>query len=268
LSPTLLRELESRFACVEGVLPELSQTLLRLQKGDLGIRTKRNDVDLVTIADTTSEEILKKAIWDKFPGDGILAEESGQSDKSGEFLWVIDPVDGTINYSHGLPLFSVAIGIMHQGVSVAGIVELPAIGKRYRAIKGQGAFCDGSPIRVSGTSDFSKALVVTGFPYDRLERIESLVADVKAMLLNARGIRRTGSAAMDLCWIANGFFDAFFEIELSPWDTCAASVIAREAGARLTDYAGNEHNPSMKPIAASNGLIHEKLLSLLAEHPH
>lgn len=267
LSPALLKAIENRLAAMEAILPDLMSLLVQLQKGDLDIKTKSNDMDLVTIADFESERILTSEIRKKFPEDAILAEETGRSgaDSDADFLWVLDPVDGTVNYSHGMPLFAIAIGLMHQKESVAGIVALPALGSIYRAVKTKGATKDRIPLHVSRTSEFSKALIVTGFPYDRHEKIEKLISAFRDILMNARGLRRTGSAALDLCWLAEGIFDVHYEMNLSPWDTCGPCVIAREAGAKITGLDGQDHNPFIKELAASNGLLHDRLLEILHE---
>ena len=275
LTPALLRAIQDRLAVIETILPEVENRLRVLQDGDLGIRTKTNAMDLVTRADLESEALIKNAITAAFPEDAILAEESGRSagagaagatdpTGAGEFLWAIDPVDGTINYAHGLPLYSVSVGLMLNGEPVAGIVSLPALNNRYRAITGQGATRDGKPIHVSATTEFSQALVVTGFPYTRHRMMDTLLRGLENILQHARGVRRTGSAAIDLCWLAEGRFDCYYEFNLNPWDTCAGTILLREAGGRLSDFRGGEHTPGDYQLAASNSTLHTAFLNVLA----
>lgn len=259
----VLNSVNHRLDVVAAALPEIAATLRSMQSGDLKIQTKSNVVDLVTAADFESERMLLEIIRSSFPDDAILAEESGLSGE-GEFVWVIDPLDGTINYSHGLPHYAISIGVMSDGVPVGGLVSLPAFDDTYRATNGEGAFKNGQPIAVTKTAELKQALVVTGFPYEREGLIDPLLAGVREVLLQCQGLRRTGSAAVDLCYVAEGKFDAHFEINLNPWDSCGGSVILREAGGRVTGYDGIEHSPFEKSILSTNGLIHEKLLAILA----
>jgi len=245
------------------VVPGVAEILRRMQSGDLDIKTKTNAMDLVTAADLESERRITRFIREQFPEDSILAEEGGGEIGSNGFTWVIDPVDGTINYAHGLPLYAISIGLVFNGALSAGLVHMPALGTSYTAFTGEGAFCDGRQIHVSATQSPDQAIVVTGFPYDRLALMEVLLERVRAILTNCRGIRRTGSASLDLCWLAEGRFDAQYELNLAPWDTCAAELIVREAGGRATDLNGNDHKLSDKSMLATNGHIHEDMLRIL-----
>ncbi len=237
--------------------------MLRIQSSDLQISTKSNHRDLVTRADLESERQITSFIRAHWPTDGIQGEEGGGHTTEG-FTWIIDPVDGTVNYAHGLPLFAVSIGIALNGVPIAGLVHLPGLGNTYRAAQGKGAFRDGKAIRVSDVQTPDQALVVTGFPYDREKYLPALMSGVENILRNCRGIRRTGTAAVDLCWLAEGRFDAHYEMHLNPWDTCAGVVVVREAGGRVTDYAGKDHDLSDKTLLATNGHLHEAMLGILA----
>lgn len=259
----LQQEARRRLDAIPGVVREVSSRLLELQHADLDIRTKTNEKDLVTRADLESESRLRSFIEKHFPEDHVLGEEGGGSLSGTGFTWVIDPVDGTINYAHGLPLFSISIGLTWNGELAAGMVHMPALGTTYTAVKGMGAYCGDRRISVSQTVDASAALVVTGFPYDRANRIEYLLSGVRSVLMNCRGIRRTGSASVDLCWLAEGRFDAYYEIDLSPWDTCAGELIVRESGGRVTTYAGREHELADKSLLATNGRLHEAMLKIL-----
>lgn len=267
------RAVQDRMAAIEAILPRIEARLCELQSGDLRIQTKTNDMDLVTRADLESEAMIKDLIQQSFPEDAILAEESGHSAGTGSitgaaaagdgFLWVIDPVDGTINYAHGLPLYSVSIGLSFNGEPVAGIVSLPALGNRYRAIVGEGATRDGKKISVSDTTEIGRALVCTGFPYTRHRMLDTLLSGLESVLTHTRGVRRTGSAAIDLCWLAEGRFDCYYEFNLSPWDSAAGTVIVREAGGTTSNYNGGHHQPGDYQLAASNSSLHEAFLKVL-----
>lgn len=265
LSAENLSAIAARMQDIWPVAREAASLLKEMQNGVLDIRTKSSQIDLVTSADLKSEDILLGFIKNKYPDDGILAEESGGKMPEQGFCWVIDPLDGTVNYAHGLPLYCVAIGLMLDYIPVAGIVIHPELSHEYSAVLGAGAFKDGKMIQVSEIEELNKAIVVTGFPYNRKEMMTSLVRGVEIVLSNAGGIRRTGSAALDLCWLAEGRFDVFYEFQLGPWDTCAAALIASEAGALVTDFRGAPHHPSIREIVASNGILHDRVLELLEE---
>lgn len=256
-------ETRRRIDALPTVVSDVSRVLLELQTADLNIRTKTNDKDLVTRADLESESRLRSFIETHFRGDHILGEEGGGSLSASGFTWVIDPVDGTINYAHGLPLFAISIGLTLDGEIAGGLVHMPALGTTYTAVKGLGAYCGRRRLQVSQTQEPSQALVVTGFPYDRADKIEYLLGGVRSVLLNCRGIRRTGSAAIDLCWLADGRFDVQYEMNLNPWDTCAGELMIREAGGRVTTYAGKEHELQDKSLLATNGRLHDAMLKIL-----
>ena len=257
---------QKRLSRIRPVVEATGTRILSMQNGALDISHKANQRDLVTAADLESERLIIEEIMKAFPSDQILAEESGRGGAKSEapFVWLIDPVDGTVNYAHGIPLFSISIGIMHRGRAVGGLVAVPALGDLYIAIETGGAFKNGKPIHVSGTEKFQSAIVATGFPYDREGVLDSLIAGVRAVLSEAQGIRRTGSAALDLCWVAEGRLDAYYEVGLKPWDTCAGTVIAKEAGAVLTDLLGAAFDPFQSAsLAASNQRFHDELLNIL-----
>lgn len=267
LSPSLIHEIEKRIQILEDASSKASESLLRMKNGALNVRTKSNELDPVTAADLESERIITEAIRSQFPMDGILAEEGSTGSvphHETDFIWVIDPLDGTVNYTHGIPLYSVAIGLVHNGVPVAGIVALPELGDVYRAITGRGAYKNNSPIRVSNISEMKKSIICTGFPYNRQPIMNQLVKGVESVLSSAGGIRRTGSAALDLCWVAEGRFDGFYEAFLNPWDTCASTIILREAGGKLTNLDDEDYDPlNHRFVIASNGNIQDRLRSLV-----
>lgn len=209
---------------------EVQLKLFRSQ--ELEIATKQNDFDVVTAADKASEKIIIESINKNFPDHSILTEESGLSLKgNGDWQWVIDPLDGTTNYSAGLPWFNVSIGIKHNGKTVAGVVYAPRLREMFAATLNGGATLNGSPIKPSLTPTLSKAVISTGFPYDKATNPDNNLDNVERVMPVVRGLRRMGSAALDICYVAAGFLDAYWELNLHEWDVCAAMLIAHEAGA-------------------------------------
>ncbi len=223
---------------------------------------KKGAIDLVTQADLASERLIIKTIRSKFPDHMILAEESGFTGGTSKYKWIIDPLDGTTNFAHGLGIVSISIAFLADDEIQVGIVLNPFTGELFTAIKGRGANLNGSPIRVSNNSRISDSLLVTGFPYDFKDRrkiFKRFVSCLKA----SQGVRRLGSAALDLCFVACGRFDGFWEENLKPWDTAAGVLIAKEAGAIVTDFSGGDFSIEKKEILATNGKIHKKMISLL-----
>lgn len=219
--------------------------------------------DLVTEADLASEKMVIDEIQKYFPTDSFLSEEFGAYEGKSGFRWIIDPLDGTTNYAHGLPLYGVSVALEDesQKKSVLGLVLFPELRTFYHAIQGEGAFRDGKPIHVSTKKNMKDSLFVTGFPYDRSNSLESLLLYYKSILKKSRGIRRTGAATIDLCWVADGKFDGYYEIGLKPWDMAAAGLIVLEAGGRVTSMDGNDFHPYIPSVLASNGILHESLLN-------
>ncbi|HAO23499.1 MAG TPA: inositol monophosphatase [Desulfobacteraceae bacterium] len=224
---------------------------------------KKGDIDLVTQADTGSEKIIIDAIRARFPDHAILAEESGQNIGNADFCWIIDPLDGTTNFAHQLPLFSVSIGFSYKGKIAAGVVFNPVSGELFTATQGNGAQLNGRPIQVSGTEKISESLLVSGFPYNFKEIFDPLMMRFSNCMKAAQAVRRLGSASLDLCYVACGRFEGFWEQNLKPWDTAAGLLIAQEAGATVTDFSGNPYTTDQKEILATNGKIHNNMLALL-----
>jgi len=240
-----------------------SAGILRRYLGRISGVNKKGAIDLVTEADIDSEKSIIDSIRGKFPGHEILAEESGLNRGSADYRWIIDPLDGTTNFAHQLGLFSVSIAFALQGDIVLGIVLNPVTEELFTAVKGKGAELNGRPIRVSGSKTVSESLLVTGFPYDLHSMIEPLLTRFSNCLKASQGIRRLGSAALDLCFVACGRFDGFWEQNLKPWDTAAGMLVAREAGAVVTDFSNNSFTIGKKEILATNGMIHDEMLSLM-----
>ena len=235
-----------------------------LEAGDVA-QKGASEIDLVTVADRESEAAVLAVLRGRHPEHAILAEESGgDRGRHAGGRFIVDPLDGTTNFAHGMPIFSVSIALEVDGVIVAGGVESPILGERFLAERGSGATRNGRPIAVSRTPSLDRALLVTGFPYDRRARIDHYLAPVRAFLLEAHGVLRLGSAALDLASVACGRLDAFWEEGLSPWDTAAGMLLVQEAGGRVTDFRGDPFSPFGRETLASNGAIHERCIIVLA----
>jgi len=233
---------------------------------DLHIATKSSSVDLVTDVDRASEAIIVEGIQRARPADAILAEEGGGRDApDASWRWVIDPLDGTTNYAHGYPCFCVSIGVEWEGAPDVGVVYDPMRDELFHAIRGEGAFRNGHRIRVSREADLGRSLLATGFSYDRHQRAGDGLGSFAAFLRRARGLRRDGSAAMDLAAVACGRFDGYWEWRLKPWDVAAGLLLVEEAGGRTSDAAGGSAPRSGAELVASNGRIHDAMLRVLAE---
>jgi myo-inositol-1(or 4)-monophosphatase len=224
---------------------------------------KGEERNLVSEIDKGSEEKIIGIIKRHYPNHAILAEESGAKDSSSDYKWVIDPLDGTTNFLHGLPIFCVTIGIEYKGEIVAGVVYDPNLDELFTAEKGSGAFLNGKRLKVTATSKLIDSLLVTGFPYDIAQNPDNAIGHFVNFLLEGQGLRRLGSAALDLSYVAAGRFDGFWEVNLNPWDMAAGMLFVREAGGRVTDFAGEESTIYKKQVLASNGIIHDAMLNVL-----
>lgn len=227
--------------------------------------TKKGDINLVTEADLASEALIVERIKSHFPRHAILAEEAGNAVVTGEdggHKWIIDPLDGTTNYAHGYPCFCVTIALEHEDEVVLGVTYDPTRDELFTAEKGRGATLNGKLIRVSRTDELGNALLVTGFPYDIKHR-EQFARHLTEFLLTSRGVRRDGSAAIDLAYVACGRFDGFWEEGLNPWDVAAGKLLIEEAGGTVSYYDGSPFRIYTPPIVASNGTIHAEMLSVL-----
>lgn len=269
MEAAMVNAVEQRLDRIEAILPELEKTLLEMQVGDLGISVKINAFDLLTQADLAAEKCLIACIRQNFPEDGIVTEEGGataaEAARSAGFRWVLDPIDGTSNYAHGLPIWNSSVGLLHGSERVGGIVSAPAMGLRYRAMKGGGATCNGRAIQINDKTDMGQGIVGTGFPYDRARRAEPISRAIANMLRTAGGVRRLGAAALDFCFLADGRFTGYYEIDLRPWDIAAGSLIAEEAGAVMSDFDGNPVDLfSGAGVVAAVPAVHPQLLEQAA----
>ena len=221
----------------------------------------KGEVDLVTEVDEQAERVIKEILVGAFPSYGMLAEEGGRVSGGGDARWIVDPLDGTTNFAHGLPIFAISIALERAGEVVLGVVHDPIREETYVAERGRGATLNGEPIRVSDTDGLIRALIATGFPYDRAEMPEALELFGRFAALT-RGMRRLGATALDLCYVAAGRLDGYYERGIWPWDIAAGSLILEEASGKVTDYRGSELDLEGREIVASNGALHPALLSI------
>ena len=224
----------------------------------------KNPINLVTDADRAAEQCIIDRIKTHFPAHRFFAEERGRlEEEQSPYLWIIDPLDGTTNFAHGYPAYCVSIGLEYEGRCVLGAIFDPSRNELFTAIEHRGAQLNGRPIHVSNAMTLDSSLLVTGFAYDIRETPRNNLDHFAKFALKAQGLRRTGSAALDLCYVAAGRFDGFWEVRLNPWDMAAGSVIVREAGGRLTDFSGKDLSIYGQELVASNGQIHEAMLAVL-----
>ena len=219
-------------------------------------------IDLVTSADRESERRIVEVLQKSFPAHSILAEEETDLLRSqSSHQWIIDPLDGTTNFAHSYPHFSVSIALQRDGEVILGLVYDPLREECFKAVKGEGAKLNGSSLRISAVTELDKALLATGFPYDRRENADFYLGFFKAFMTRSQGIRRNGSAALDLCYVACGRVDGFWEFKLRPLDTAAGVLIVEEAGGKVTDLSGNSFSIWGEETLASNGTIHDEMIN-------
>ena len=220
--------------------------------------------DLLTVADSESEAAIIDAIRSRFPDHGILGEETGVDLKGSDWVWIIDPVDGTTNFARSFPFFAASVGCWHKGRPVLGLVEAPYLRERFMAEAGSGATLNGKRLRVSGTPDIAHSILATGFAYVRNEVERNNVDNFGRLILKCHDIRRPGAASLDLAYVAAGRFDGYWEPYLKPWDCAAGCLLVTEAGGKLTDFAGGDDWLFGANLVASNGLIHDELRAELS----
>ena len=225
--------------------------------------TYKGEIDLVTEADRGCEALLIARIEKAFPGHGILAEETRGAAERKEFTWIIDPLDGTTNYAHHYPVFCVSIALQHDGEVVLGVVCSPMMEELFIAEKGRGAFLNGRQLVVSATTELTRSLLSTGFPYDIRVNPDNNINYFNTLALRAQAIRRGGAAALDLAYVAAGRFDGFWELKLHPWDTAAGCLMVAEAGGKVTDLFGGPFHLYSPHVLATNGRVHETMSEIL-----
>jgi len=224
---------------------------------------RKGEIDLVTEVDLAAERLIVSRLREAFPDHAILAEEMHSATERGACTWIIDPLDGTTNYAHRYPVFSVSIGLEIDGVMEWGVVYNPNLEEVFIARRGGGACLNGEPLRVSRTPTLGASLLATGFPYDIRTSEKNNLANFQNFAVRAQGIRRSGSAALDLCYVAAGRFDGFWELKLNPWDCSAGYLMVREAGGRVTNLRGDFGSIYDRECIASNVFIHEEMMAVL-----
>ena len=238
------------------------KTLTRMFGKVTNIRRK-SDIDLVTEADIQAEKIILDTIHRYFPQDNLLSEEAGRHDEGSDRTWVIDPLDGTTNFAHGFPFFAISIALQIREEIVLGVVYNPYLDEYFEAAQNMGATLNKKPIRVSKTPSLGEALLATGFPYTIHEEPQAVMHLLEKLVTRVQGVRRSGSAAIDLCYVAAARLDGFWEQELKPWDTAAGSIIVKEAGGNVSTFQGEPFSPYLTSITASNPLIHNAIIRVL-----
>jgi len=252
LKPTLLNAVKAG-----------ASEILRFFNNDFTVSNKEGINNLVTEADHASEKAIIAVVKSAFPGHHILSEEAGELIQDSNYKWIIDPIDGTINFAHGIPLNCVSIGIEKSGEMVMAAVYNPHLDEFYFAEKGKGATLNDKPIHVSDETETIKACLVTGFPYTYINIPNGPLEIFERFIRKGVPVRRLGSAAIDLCWVAAGRFDGFYEHKLEPWDSAAGYLIVEEAGGKVTDLEGNKFSVYQHKVLATNGKIHDEMIAVI-----
>jgi myo-inositol-1(or 4)-monophosphatase len=234
-----------------------------ISHSDIEEKGKQN---LVTYVDREAEKRLVQGLGNILPGSEFLAEEFDYQRTGNEYTWVVDPLDGTTNFVHGLPIYSVSVALMKDEQIISGVVFQVQARECFYAWQGSGAYLDGYPIHVSHRSELNKSLLVTGFPYRHEGKLDQYLAIFKELVENSRGVRRLGSAAVDLCYVAAGRLEGFYEYGLHPWDVAAGAIILEQAGGKVSDFKGGNHYLFGKQLIATNGSLHQQLLEIIARH--
>jgi myo-inositol-1(or 4)-monophosphatase len=256
----LSKELEAAISAAK----EAGEVLVGAFGREQAVRHK-GEVNIVTEADERAEAVIKETLLGAFPTYGMLAEEGGGLAGEVDARWIVDPLDGTTNYAHGLPIFCVSVALEREGKVVLGVVHDPMREETFVAERGNGATLNGEPVRVSATDEMIAALVVTGFPYDRREGAGGS-GPLRALAALTRSMRRLGSAALDLCYVASGRLDGYYERGAQAWDVAAGALIVEEAGGRVTDYRGGALELAGGEVVASNGRLHPAMIELTGEY--
>ncbi|MGA9526883.1 MAG: inositol monophosphatase family protein [Terriglobales bacterium] len=243
---------------MESIAREAGKLLMEHFRHRVKIEYK-GDVDLVTVADRESEALILKGIREHFPTHDVMGEEGTRIETGSDYKWYVDPLDGTTNFAHSYPVFCVSLAVEYKGERIAGVIYDPTRDELFAAEKGSGAKLNGEPIRVSSVAKLGESLTGTGFPSHKRHKNPNIYF-YHHLTLRSHGVRRAGSAALDLCNVAAGRYDGFWEFNLNPWDTAAGVLIVEEAGGRVTDFSGGPFQIASRETLASNGLVHNALL--------
>jgi len=251
------------FVAIQAAL-RAGEELKRGFQTSYSITTKPGKHNLVTHYDTLAEEVILSIIHKEFPDHGVLAEESGEDLKSSTVTWIVDPLDGTVNFAHNIPVFSVSIAAVLQNEVVCGVIYQPITKELFVGEKNKGSFLNGKPLKVSSVSNLDDSFLATGFPYNLNENPLGCIEHLLSVLRKGLPVRRLGSAALDLSYLAAGRYDGYWEVSLQPWDMAAGKLIVEEAGGKITDYHGKDLNVKQpSSVVATNGLLHDSILSIL-----
>jgi myo-inositol-1(or 4)-monophosphatase len=258
-----LKKLCSR---VEAIATEAASFIMRESEGFNKSRTKTKGLhDLVSYVDIGAEKMLVRKLGELLPEAGFLTEEGTSVKKGSRYCWIIDPLDGTTNFQHELHPFSISIALREYDEVIAGVVFEAGGKEAFSAWRDGGAWLNGNHIKVSSTDDLSNSLIATGFPYSDFSRLEKYMKCLEHFLRNSQGVRRMGSAAIDMAYVACGRFEAFFEYALKPWDMAAGTIIIREAGGVVSDFSGNQKNLTGSEIIAANNLVYSEFLEIVSK---
>jgi myo-inositol-1(or 4)-monophosphatase len=251
---------------VTSLCRKAGRLVLQRWGGSLEVAQK-GTVDLVTDVDLALDELIREAITRRYPEHAILSEEmeQGETPPQGEYVWLVDPLDGTTNFVHGHPVFCISVGLLHRGECLLGCVYDPLRDELFYAARGEGVTLNGNRIAVSSTDALISSLLSTGFPYERATMVESNVTQLGKLINRIQGVRRSGSLALDLAYVASGRLDGHWEFHVKPWDTAAGGLLIKEAGGRLSGVEVEQWTPFVRDIVATNGRIHEDLLAVLRQ---
>lgn len=230
---------------------------------NISIEFKTDEANLVTNVDKAAEKIITDFIKTEFPTHSILAEESGENNNNSEYKWVIDPIDGTTNFAHALPLFCVSIGVQKNDETIIGVIYDVMRNVVYSTEKGSGSFENGKKITVSKNSNLARSVLVTGFAYERGDEFKDAIKIFGSFLNKTRAVRRLGSAALDLCYVASGVFDGFWEANLSPWDVCAGMLLVEEAGGKVSNFSNQPVDIYSNQLLATNALVNDEMVKII-----
>lgn len=260
-----MRNLKKYKEVLTEAVDESAKILVENFDTDFEIGRKKHYTDLVTEVDKKSEAKIIEVIHSHFPGHNVLSEEIGNLNMSSDYVWIADPIDGTVNYAHSVPVFCVSIALEIRKEVVLGMVFNPITGERFFSEKGKGAFLGEKKIEVSETKHLKDGLVVTGFPYGAMNNMDHCIDHFNNFIKFGLPVRRLGSAALDLCYVAAGRFEGFWEVSLNPWDVAAGYLLLNEAGGKITDFTGNRYSIYNKQLLATNGKVHNEMIKVLAK---
>jgi myo-inositol-1(or 4)-monophosphatase len=254
-------QLPDLLSTMQSIAREAGSLLMDHFRGRVKVKIEyKGSADLVTIADRQSEALILERIHRDFPNHDVMGEEGTRIETGSDYKWYVDPLDGTTNFAHGYPVFCVSLAVEFQGWRIAGVIYDPTRDEMFTAEKGSGARLNGEPVHVSKTATVDQSLVATGFPSQKRHKNPNIYF-YHHLTLRSHGVRRAGSAALDLCNVAAGRFDGFWEFNLNPWDTAAGVLIVEEAGGRVTDFSGGPFQIDSRETLASNGLVHDALIA-------